>query len=74
MEREMEKLFHDYKVVEDTLGETMLFLVVAKGYLARLLRNETLSGYLNRCHGELLVELTAIMDAVSSDARKPERE
>ncbi|POA74389.1 plasmid partitioning protein RepB C-terminal domain-containing protein [Pseudomonas sp. DP16D-R1] len=74
MEREMEKLFHDYKVVEDTLGETMLFLVVAKGYLARLLRNETISGYLNRCHGELLVELTAIMDAVSSDARKPERE
>lgn len=74
MEREMEKLFHDYKVVEDTLGETMLFLVVAKGYLARLLRNETISGYLNRCHGELLVELTAIMDAVSTDARKPERE
>ncbi|NNB05468.1 chromosome partitioning protein [Pseudomonas fragi] len=74
MEREMEKLFHDYKVVEDTLGETMLFLVVAKGYLARLLRNETISGYLNRFHGELLVELTAIMDAVSSDARKPERE
>lgn len=74
MEREMEKLFHDYKVVEDTLGETMLFLVVAKGYLARLLRNETISGYLNRYHGELLVELTAIMDAVSSDARKPERE
>lgn len=74
MEREMEKLFHDYKVVEDTLGETMLFLVVAKGYLARLLRNETISGYLNRCHGELLVELSAILDAVSSDARKPERE
>lgn len=74
MEREMEKLFHDYKVVEDTLGETMLFLVVAKGYLARLLRNETISGYLNRCHGELLDELTAIMEAVSSDARKPERE
>jgi len=37
MEREMEKLYHDYKVVEDTLGETMLILVVAKGYLARLL-------------------------------------
>ncbi|MCU1738015.1 MULTISPECIES: plasmid partitioning protein RepB C-terminal domain-containing protein [unclassified Pseudomonas] len=74
MEREMEKLYHDYKVVEDTLGETMLILVVAKGYLARLLRNETISGYLTRCHGELLDELTAIMEAVSSDARKPERE
>lgn len=74
MEREMEKLYHDYKVVEDTLGETMLVLVVAKGYLARLLRNEAISGYLNRCHGELLEELTAIMEAISSDARKPERE
>lgn len=74
MEREMEKLYHDYKVVEDTLGETMLILVVAKGYLARLLRNETISGYLNRCHAELLGELTAIMEAISSDARKPERE
>ena len=52
----------------------MLILVVAKGYLARLLRNETISGYLTRCHGELLDELTAIMEAVSSDARKPERE
>ena len=57
MEREMEKLYHDYKVVEDTLGETMLILVVAKGYIARLLRNETISGYLKRCHGELLDEL-----------------
>lgn len=74
MEREMEKLFQDYKAVEDTLGETMLFLVVAKGYLARLLRNETISGYLKRCHGELLEELSAIVEAVSSDARKPERE
>lgn len=74
MEREMEKLYHDYKVVEDTLGETMLVLVVAKGYLARLLRNVTISGYLHRCHGELLDELTAIMEAVSSDARTPERE
>ena len=74
MEREMEKLYHDYKVVEDTLGETMLVLVVAKGYLARLLRNEAISGYLNRCHSEILEELTAIMEAISSDARKPERE
>ncbi|WP_341478016.1 plasmid partitioning protein RepB C-terminal domain-containing protein, partial [Pseudomonas viridiflava] len=37
MEREMEKLYQDYKVVEDTLGETMLVLVVAKGYMSRVL-------------------------------------
>lgn len=52
----------------------MLILVVAKGYIVRLLRNENISSYLNRCHGELLEELSAIIDAVSSDARTPERE
>ncbi|KTB72281.1 chromosome partitioning protein [Pseudomonas viridiflava ICMP 13104] len=74
MEQEMDKLSHDYKMVEETLGETMLVLVVAKGYLARLLRNETIIGYLYRCHGELIEELTAIMQAVTSDARQPEKE
>lgn len=74
MEREMEKLYHDYKTVEDSLGETMLVLVVAKGYLARLLRNETISGYVSRCHAELIEELSAIMEAVTSDARHPEKE
>jgi len=74
MEQEMDKLSHDYKMVEGTLGETMLVLVVAKGYLARLLRNEAIVGYLHRCHGELIEELTAIMQAVTSDVRQPEKE
>ena len=70
MEREM----HDYKQVEDTLGETMLVLVVAKGYLARVLRNEAIAGYLQRHHADLLEELVSIMESVSSDARHLERE
>ncbi|MBF6032833.1 ParB N-terminal domain-containing protein [Pseudomonas moraviensis] len=74
MEREMENLQHDYKQVEDTLGETMLVLVVAKGYLARLLRDEAISAYLKRHYAELLEELQSIMDAVTSDARHLERE
>ncbi|TDV58882.1 plasmid partitioning protein RepB C-terminal domain-containing protein [Pseudomonas sp. LP_7_YM] len=74
MEQEMDKLSHDYKMVEGTLGETMLVLVVAKGYLARLLRNEAIIGYLHHCHGELIEELTAIMQAVTSDSRQPETE
>ena len=39
MERQLEKLYQDYKVDEDALGESMLVLVVAKGFVARLLRN-----------------------------------
>ncbi|MGA8136843.1 MAG: plasmid partitioning protein RepB C-terminal domain-containing protein [Pseudomonas gingeri] len=74
MEREMEKLYHDYKVVEDTLGETMLVLVVAKGYMTRMLSNDAIAGYLHRSHPELLEELVSIMEAVSSDARHLERE
>jgi hypothetical protein len=45
MEREMEKRYHDYKVVEDTLGETMLVLFVAKGYMTRMLSNDAIAGY-----------------------------
>ncbi|MCY1313290.1 hypothetical protein D9M70_637970 [compost metagenome] len=52
----------------------MLVLVVAKGYLARVLRNEAIAGYLHRHHSDLLEELVSIMEAVSSDARHLARE
>jgi RepB plasmid partitioning protein/ParB-like nuclease domain len=74
MERQMEKLYQDYKLVEDTLGETMLVLVVAKGYVARLMRNENVSAYLDRHHPDLARELSAVMAAVASEARAPGRE
>lgn len=74
MERETENLQHDYRQVEDTLGETMLVLVVAKGYLLRLLRNQAIALYLTHHYAELLEELVSIMEAVTSDARQLERE
>jgi hypothetical protein len=74
MERQMEKLYQDYKLVEDTLGEAMLVLVVAKGYVARLMRNEIVASYLGRHHEDLVGELTGVMEAVASDARGPGRE
>ena len=63
MEREMENLQHDYKQVEDNLGETMLILVVAEGYLVRLLRYEAIAAYPSRHYAELLEELVSIMEA-----------
>lgn len=74
MEREMEKLHHDYKLVEDTLGETMLVLVVAKGYMARLMRNEAIASYLRRHHKDLSDELVTVIDAITTEARTQERE
>ncbi|MFB4404681.1 plasmid partitioning protein RepB C-terminal domain-containing protein [Pseudomonas inefficax] len=74
MEREMEKLYHDYRLVEDTLGETMLVLVVAKGYVSRMLRNQTIAAYLERFEPDLVRELAGIVEAVTADARSLERE
>jgi hypothetical protein len=74
MEREMETLHRDYSSIESSLGETMLALVVAKGYVTRLLRNSAVNSYLDRHHKELLRELTGVMKAVTSDARTPARE
>ncbi len=74
MEREMERLYQDYRSVHDTLGETTLVLVVAKGYLSRLMRNEAISDYLDQHFPDLTDEIKKVMDAVGSDARAMQRE
>jgi hypothetical protein len=74
MERELEKVNQDHKVAEETLGENMLTLVVAKGYVSRLLHNKAVGDYLKRHHSELSTELKEVIDAISADARSTERE
>ncbi len=74
MEREMERLQHEYRNVEETLGDTMFTLVVAKGYMNKLLKNETVADYLDRHHSSLLGELRTVMDAIGADTRDLERE
>lgn len=74
MEREMEKLYQDYRSVQDTLGDTMLVLVVAKGYVSRLLRNNAIVDYLLRYHADMTGELEKVMDAIKADAMSIERE
>jgi len=74
MEREMERLHQDYQAVEDGMGDAMLSLVVAKGYIARLLRNENIHKYLTRHHEDLLGSLVTTMDAIAADNRTPELE
>ena len=61
-------------MAEETLGENMLTLVVAKGYVSRLLHNKTVGDYLKRHHSELSTELKEVIDAISADARSTERE
>lgn len=74
MEREMEKLYQDYRLVQDTLGDAMLVLVVAKGYVSRLLRNSAIVDYLRRYHADMTSELEQVMEAIRTDAMSSERE
>lgn len=74
MEREMEKLQQDYRTVEDTAGETMLVLVVAKGFVNRLLGNTAVAAYLKKHHADLSEELGRMMEGIALDARTTERE
>ena len=68
MEREMETLQRDYKLVEDGYGTTMLNLVIAKGYVGRLLANDEVVRYLERIHPDLKRELDGIIAAIRTDA------
>jgi hypothetical protein len=74
MEREMERLHRDYVMAEEDVGDTMLTLVVTKGYVVRLLRNEAIFAYLERNHKDILSGLTDVIEAIATDARSPEKE
>jgi hypothetical protein len=67
MEREMEKLQKDLKTVESRYGEDVLQLVIASGYLSKLVRNSGVKRYLTQHHGEILTEFNAIIAAASLD-------
>ena len=74
MERELDKINQDHKLAEDTLGENMLVLVVAKGYVQRLFRNKAVNDYLKRHYKDLTGELQEVIEAVTADARSVGRE
>jgi len=67
MEREMSNLQVQYKTVEQTYGEDVLHLVLAKGYLAKLLENEAVSRYLSQRQPEIFSEFEIIVQTVSLD-------
>jgi hypothetical protein len=57
-----------FKAVSASYGDTVLNLVVASGYLSRLIGNPRLSGYLERHHPEILTEFRAIVAATSLES------
>lgn len=65
MEREMANLQGQYRVVEQSYGEDVLSLVLARGYLAKLLENPKVTKYLKQEQPEVLEQLAAIVEATA---------
>jgi ParB-like chromosome segregation protein Spo0J len=77
MEREMASLTQDFKALESSYGDDVLHLVIASGYLARLVNNPEIERYLRARHPEIIDEFVAIISAASLDqspAASPNRE
>jgi len=68
MEREMETLERDFRLVEDEYGRNVLNLVVARNYLARLLDNARVVRFLSQRHPDVLAEFQKIAEATSLEA------
>ncbi|MDE3067513.1 MAG: ParB N-terminal domain-containing protein [Verrucomicrobiota bacterium] len=65
MEQEMESLERDLKAVEETYGENMLVLTVARGYIKKLLENAKVVRFLNGNFQDILAEFESIAAAES---------
>jgi RepB plasmid partitioning protein len=72
MEREMDKLQRDLKTVESRYGEDVLQLVIASGYLSKLVGNRDIKRYLDQHHPEILTEFRAVISATSLDQASTE--
>lgn len=67
LEREMASVSEDYKELEASYGDDMLVLVVASGFLERLLSKPEIENFLERRHPEFLENFRAIVQAASLD-------
>jgi hypothetical protein len=63
MEREMAALQLELKAVETTYGDDVLALVIATGYLSKLIGNRKVERYLSHNQPEILSEFRSIITA-----------
>lgn len=62
MEHEMENVVRDFKLIEESHGENVLNLVIAVGYVKRLLDNARVVRYLSQTCPEILAEFQKIAE------------
>jgi RepB plasmid partitioning protein/ParB-like nuclease domain len=67
MEREMGNLQEQYKLVEESYGQDVLNLVLAKGYLAKLIENDEVSRYIQHSQPDVFSEFVTIVETASLD-------
>ncbi|MBT9503140.1 MAG: ParB N-terminal domain-containing protein [Burkholderiaceae bacterium] len=67
MEKEMGNLQGRFKSIEQSYGQDVLNLVLAKGYLAKLLANEEVTRFLAQRQPEVLREFTHIVEIDALD-------
>jgi len=65
MEKEMEVLQRDLKLIEESHGNQVLNLVLARGYITKLFGNARVARYLDQHHHEISGELQAISQSDS---------
>lgn len=62
MEQESSRLQQHFKLIEKDYGTDHLDLVLATGYVSRLLENARVVGYLAKCHPEILAEFQKLRE------------
>ena len=65
MEREMGNLQEQYKLVEESYGQDVLNLVLAKGYLVKMLENDSITRYIQQHEPDVYSEFVSIVETVS---------
>lgn len=67
MEREMANLQGQYKLIEESYAEDVLHLVLAQGYLAKLLENDAVTRYISKQSPEIYEQLKMLVELNSLD-------
>jgi len=67
LEREMNQVQEKYKRAEESYGSELLNLVVAKGYLKKVLENDAVRAYVGRNAPEILEQFELVLNTVSME-------
>jgi len=67
VEREMANLQGQYRLVEHSYGQDVFNLVLARGYLTKLLENSKVAKYIKQRQPEVLEQFTAIVQTTTLD-------